>query len=96
MSYNLFDNPVTLLPGVWYRAALEPLSATNINMYTATLPSAPYRAAWAGGVNQLYTTRASGTWDDTKTDQIPFMDILYDQSDDGVGGYPASRLQLGH
>lgn len=80
-----FDNPVTLSPGVWYRLAIEPASATNCNMYTATLPSANYRSAWPGGTNFHYTTYTSGGgWVDTATDQVPFMDVLLKQLDDGV------------
>lgn len=85
VSTVYFDNPVTLEKDTWYRAALEPSSATNINMYTATLPSADYRSAWPGGVNQHYATRSSGAWTDTDTDQVPLMDIIIDQVDDGTG-----------
>jgi hypothetical protein len=84
--YSFFDNPVTLNPGTWYRAVLEATTATAVNTYTATLPSALYRSSWAGGVNQHYTFRTSGTWDDTHTAEIPLMDILIDQLDDGAGG----------
>lgn len=91
-----FDNPVTLSPGTWYRATIEPSSATNCNITTITLPSADYRSATPGGVNQHYTTFASAAWSDTATDTIALMDILIDQLDDGVSAtYPASRVSLG-
>lgn len=82
----MFDNPVTLSPGTWYRAVIEPSSATNCNISTITLPSADYRSATPGGVNQHYTTFASAAWSDTATDTIALMDILIDQLDDGLSG----------
>lgn len=83
----VFDSPVTLTPGTWYRASLEPTSATNINIHFATLPSADYRSAWPGGLNTNYATFTSGGgWIDTATNQLPMMDILIDQIDDGAGG----------
>lgn len=81
----LFGNPVTLSPGTWYRIAIEPSSATNTNVTTLTLLSADYRSGTPFGSNAHYTTRASGSWDDTATDQLPWMDILIDQLDDGAG-----------
>ena len=89
---SFFDNAVTLSPATWYRAALEPSSATNCNMGTLQLPSADYRSAMPGGTNFHYALRASGTWDDTETDQVPLLDVLIDQLDDGVGG---GGLKLG-
>lgn len=79
-----FDNPVMLSPGTWYRLAIEPSSATNCNMYTATLPTLDYRSAWPGGTNFHYTTYVASSWTDTATDQVPFMDIMIKQLDDGV------------
>lgn len=82
----------TLSPGTWYRAVVEPSSATNMNFYTVTLPSANYRSAWRGGTNYHYTSYASSVWTDSGTDTVPLIDILIDQLDDGVntggsGGY---------
>lgn len=88
-----FDNPVTLSPATWYRAVLEPSSATNISIYTMTLPSSDYRSGTAWGSNAHYATYTSGGgWVDTATDQLPIMGIIIDQlSDDagsgGTGGY---------
>lgn len=94
VHYSFLDNPVTLSAGTWYRAALEPSSATNINISTVQLPTLDYRSAWPGGTNQLYTTRASGTWTDTATDKIPLMDILIDQVDDGTGSGGATPIGI--
>lgn len=79
-----FDNPVTISADTWYRAALEPSSATNITLSTITLPSADYRSGMPGGLNHHYTTYVASSWTDTATDQIPLLDILIDQLDDGA------------
>lgn len=88
-----FDNPVTILPDTWYRAALEPSSATNISITTAQLPSANYRSGMPGGLNHHYTTFASGSWTDSATDQIPLLDILIDQLD--AGKSPRAQSLIG-
>lgn len=80
-----FDNPVTLTAGTTYRVAVEPSSATNAHVSAFVLPSADYRGGTAAGTTAHYTTYASGSWTDTATDTIPFMDILIDQIDDGAG-----------
>jgi hypothetical protein len=80
-----FDNPVTCNAGTTYRAAIEPSSATNTNLYTLTLHSANYRGASPAGTTAHYTTFVTGGWTDTATDQLPTMDIIIDQVDDGTG-----------
>ena len=80
-----FDSPVTLAKDTWYRLAVEPSSATNCDFRTFTLPSADYRSGTFGGTNHHYATRASGTWTDTATNQVPLIDLLIDQLDDGSG-----------
>ncbi len=84
LSVNYFDSPVTLSPATWYRAAIEPSSATNTTIGIWTLPSADYRAAMPGGLNAHYAVRTSAVWDDSTTSQVPLLDILIDQLDDGV------------
>lgn len=79
-----FDSPVTLSPSTWYRAAVEPSSATNTTVGFLTLPSADYRSGMPGGTNHHYTTLASGSWTDSATSSVPLLDILLDQLDDGV------------
>ena len=79
-----FDNAVTLSPATWYRAAIEPSSATNLSTQTYTLPSLNYRSGWPCGTNCHYTSYASAAWTDTATDTIINMDILLDQFDDGA------------
>jgi hypothetical protein len=80
-----FDNPVTCNAGTTYRAAIEPSSATNTNLYTFVLQSADYRGGSPAGTTAHYTTFVTGGWTDTATDTLPFMDILIDQVDDGTG-----------
>lgn len=80
-----FDNPVTLSAGTTYRVAIEPSSATNVVVYTITMPSASYMGATPAGAAAHYTTYASGSWTDSATNQLPLMDILIDQVDDGAG-----------
>lgn len=79
-----FDNTVTLTAGTTYRIAVEPSSATNVNVSTFTLPSANYRGASPSGTTAHYTTFVTGGWTDTATDQVPLMDIILDQLDDGA------------
>lgn len=80
-----FDNPVTLTAGTAYRIAIEPSSATNCNVSTYTLPSSNYYGATPGGTTATYTSFATATWTDSTT-QIPIMDVIIDQLDDGSGG----------
>lgn len=83
----IFDTPVTLSPSTWYRAALEPTSATNVSMYPLTLPSANYLGAWPHKENAHYTTyTTAGGWVDSATNILPLLDILFDRLDDGAGG----------
>lgn len=79
-----FDTPVTLSPGVWYRAAIEPQGATNTSLSHFSIPSNSYVGGlWAKGFWQR-GARVSGTWTDTDTD-FPVMDIIIDQLEDGGG-----------
>lgn len=78
-----FDNPVTLAAGTAYRIAIEPTSATNCNVSTYTLPSSDYYGATPGGTTATYASFATATWTDSTT-QIPLMDVIIDQLDNGV------------
>ncbi len=78
-----FDTAVALTVGTRYRAAVTPNSATNSNVTTIVVPTADYLTACPGGAACYYSSLASGTWTDDQT-QVPFMDILIDQLDDGV------------
>ena len=79
-----FDNTVTLAAGTAYRVVIEPSSATNVNVSTFTLPSADFFSASPAKSTAVYTSFATATWTDSTT-QLPLMDILIDQVDDGTG-----------
>lgn len=87
-----FDNPVVLAINTWYRAVIEPNSATNFNLVSLQCPSAAYLTGMPGGTNFHYATRASGSWTDTATDTVPMLDLLIDQLDDGVSAGGANPL----
>lgn len=78
-----FDNPVTLVAGTAYRVVLEPSSATNINLSFLTIPTDQFGATPAG-LNAVYTTFVTATWTDSTT-QIPIMEVIIDQVDNGSG-----------
>lgn len=83
---NFFDNTVTVTAGAAYRAVIEPTTTTNVNIGTVTLPSSTYQSASPAGTTAFYTTfTTAGGWVDSATDQIPSMDILIDQIDNGSG-----------
>lgn len=85
-TYAFFDNTVTLTAGTTYRIAIEPTTTTNVNVTTMTLPSASYRGASPFGTTGHYATfTTGGGWVDSATDQIPLMDLIIDQIDDGTG-----------
>lgn len=94
---NYFDNTVTVTAGTQYRVAVEPSSATNITFQTYTVPSTDYLSALPGGTAAQYTTYTSGGgWVDSTPTQVPLMDILIDQIDNGSGGgTPAAGRCIG-
>lgn len=85
VTYAQLANTVDLAADTWYRAVVEPQSATNITLFTLTLPSLNYIKAIAGTANAHYTTYASGAWTDTATDQLPILDVLLDAFADDTG-----------
>ena len=89
MVQTYFDNTVTLTAGTAYRVAVEPSSATNVNVSTVSFPSADYFSATAAGAatgspSAQYATYVTATWTDSTTD-YPFMDVILDQIDNGAG-----------
>jgi hypothetical protein len=83
--YNLyFDNPITLSTGTWYRATIEPSSATNVTVTEFTVAGSDYFGAVQGGANQHLTRYTSSAWDDTNTTLVPLLDIIIDQIHDGA------------
>lgn len=79
-----FDNAVSATAGTAYRVAIEPTTSTNVNVNTLTLPSSDYFSAMPTGTTAAYTSLVSGTWTDSTT-QIPLMEIIIDQVDNGAG-----------
>jgi hypothetical protein len=90
-----FDNAVTLSPGTWYRAAIEPTSATDCSITTFSLPHANYRSAYPGGANFFYTTYVASSWTDTATNAVPMIDLLLDQLDDGASAGGGGAVVIG-
>ena len=82
-----FDNAVPLSPNTWYRAVIEPSTATNARIDYFILPSSNFQSAWPGGGDFYMTEFAAPTWTDTVT-QIPELDIIIDQLDDGNNNSP--------
>jgi hypothetical protein len=83
MTSVYFDNPILLTAGTAYRAVIEPTTSTNCNMGTFTIPTDQFGATPAG-TTAVYTSCVSGTWTDSTT-QLPMMDVLIDQVDNGSG-----------
>jgi len=84
MTTVYFDNAVTGAAGTIYRAWVEPSSATNVNLSTLTLPSADFFSASPAGATAVYATFVTSTWTDSTT-QLPLLDVIIDQVDDGTG-----------
>lgn len=85
-SQVFFDTPFIGSAGTTYRAAIEPTTATNVNLSTMVLVSSSYRAASPLGTTGHYTTfTTGGGWDDSETGTVPLMDIIIDQIDNGTG-----------
>lgn len=82
----IFDSPVELTPGNWYRIAIEPSSATNVNVSFFTMPGADYNEAYGllAGLGHYTTFTTAGGWVDSATDQIPLVEPLLDRA----GGMP--------
>lgn len=94
--YRIFDNPVTLDPDTWYRAAIYPTTTTNHNTYGIDMAGVNYMSATPWGANAHYATRSTGgSWIDTDTDTQPLMDIIIDQLDDGVSSGGGTHFSVG-
>jgi hypothetical protein len=87
-----FDNPVTLSADTWYRATVEPSSATSVTVSEITIAGTDYFGAVPGGINNHLTRYTTGAWDDTNTSIIPVMDIIIDQIHDGASTGGGARI----
>lgn len=86
MYRTQFDNKVTLSPATWYRAVVGANSASNTSVSTLRAGGNvdTVRSGMPGGTNVHLTTFASGSWTDTATAEVPIIDLMIDQLDDGV------------
>lgn len=72
------------LANTFYRMAVVPASATNVDYTLWTANSAAEKCA-IGGANFYATSRASGTWTDDTTSNF-YMDLILGGFGDDVGG----------
>lgn len=87
-----FDTPINLDAGTFYKVTMEPTSVTNIQLDSMQVTDANYKSALVGGADFYYTDN-SGGWNTVTTD-IPLMDLILDQIDDGAGGGGSSTAYV--
>lgn len=75
----LFDNPIFLSPDTWYRATIEPTSATDVKVQALHFNTASERTGSPWGTNMHRTLYTSAAWDDTATSYIPMMALVLDK-----------------
>jgi hypothetical protein len=78
-----FDTAVTASAGSTYYVAVEPTSATNVNLSFFSFPTDLISGS-PGNSMVVYSVFATSSWTDTATN-LPIMDILIDQIDNGAG-----------
>lgn len=84
--YMKFATPQTLTKDTYYRLTLKPTNATNSTLMEFTYASSAILDAISGGSNVHETKRLNtGAWTDT-TNIRPWMGVIIDQLDNGVGG----------
>jgi hypothetical protein len=80
-------NKITLEADTWYRAAVKPLSATNIVYHAYKAAAAGLKATLPGGVDWHFTRKAvGGNWDDSFVDDAILFNLILDQIDYNAGG----------
>lgn len=81
-----FDNAVTADVNTWYRCVYQPDTTSSSNFNYGTLENANHAKAMPRGrYTQTGTRDSGGTWTDFDT-QVPMLDLIIDQLDDGAGG----------
>lgn len=84
-----FDGPEILTKNTNYRIVLEATSTSNVKTHEFTVDSVAVMDVFEGGQNFHLTTSktqtAEGDWTQTTTTR-PYMGLIIDQFDDGVGG----------
>jgi hypothetical protein len=88
-----FDTPIELATGTWYRAVIEPTSATNTTWAYMITAGSDYEETYPAA-NWQRCERVSGVWTDT-ADDLPLIDLLFDQIDDGTGSGAAASGGMG-
>ena len=86
-TFVYFSTALTYTAGSTYYAAIEPTSATNVSLGFFSMASADFLTAFPSGTNAVYsafTNPGTPTWTDTNT-QLPYLDIIIDQIDNGAG-----------
>jgi hypothetical protein len=85
-QYNWFGASVSLSANVYYRLTLLPTSVTDISAMHFNVNAAAVMDSLPGGQDFHHTERTNaGVWTDTTT-QRPFIGLILDGIDDGVGG----------
>lgn len=81
-----FGSAILLSKDTVYRLAVKPTTTTNVGVLEMTVSIAAMMDMLSGGQAFYYSQRTdAGTWSDTTT-RRPFMGLIIDQIDDGVGG----------
>lgn len=81
-----FDNTVTLVAGTTYRCVVQPTSATNVNVQAVQASNATYiNSGFPGLGSSTFVVADSTPTYTNNTDQVPLMDLILDQIDDGTG-----------
>lgn len=81
-----FSGQTTLNINTWYRLAVKPTTVTSVKLWELGVSVAANMDGLEGGQKIYLSTRTdAGAWTQTATSR-PFMGIIIDQLDDGVGG----------
>lgn len=76
-----------------YRLTMKPTTATDIDIHQFTVDSAGILDSWDGGSVIHKTSKKDAGWTEAPTIR-PFMGLIIDQLDDGVGGGGGGGLKL--
>lgn len=86
IHYFEFSSSVNLSKDVYYYLSIKPTTVTSITLSYFAVSAVAVMDACVGGQNAHYASRAdAGAWTAVTT-QRPFVSILLDAFDDGVGG----------
>ena len=80
-----FATPYAITADTWYRLSIKPTSTNNVQVPFVDVSTNAHLAAYPGGANFYYFSRASGVNTDLDT-RRPMVSLLVDQYDAGGGG----------